>query len=124
MVIPNTPHYNALLWEVKHLIRLKPLKFPNGIPSEDSIGSIKVDTYTGEMMINSSFKMPIENLEKADPTPFYTGKYLREYLKWSSGLLGSSLPNHEIEHRDGHNIAEFDRKMKNYFKHQHKFYLK
>lgn len=122
VVIPNTPHYNSMLWEVKHLIRLKPLKFPNGIPTEEDIGSLKVDLVVGEMSISSSYKIPNEDLEKADAPPIFTGKYLREYLKWSSGLMGASLPCHEVEHRDGNRIVEFDKKMKNYHKHQHKYY--
>ena len=121
-VIPNTPHYNALLWEVKHLIRLKPIKFPNGLPTEKDIGFIKVDMHTGEMSISSAYKIPSEDLEKADTPGIFSGKYLREYLKWASGMIGNSLPCHEVEHRDGNHIEEFDKRMKNYHKHQHKFY--
>lgn len=121
-MLPNTPHYNALLWEIKHLIRLKPLKFPNGIPKEEDIGNIKVDMNTGEMKISASYKIPAEDLEKAKTPDIFSGKYLREYLKWTSGLIGRGLPSHEVEQRDGQRIMDFDRKMKNHNKHQHKFY--
>ena len=124
MIIPNTPHYNSLLWEVKHLIRLKPLKFPNGIPTEEDIGFIKIDIKTGELLINPSYKLSDQNLEKADSPPIYQGKYLREYLKWASGLLNNSLPSLDVQHLDGMKIKDFDRKMKDYYKHQHTFYSK
>ena len=122
VVIPNTPHYNAMLWEVKHLIRLKPLSFPNGIPTKEDLGAIKVDRNTGEMRINSAYKISDEKLDKADTPAIFVGKYLREYLKWASGLMGHSLPNHEVQHRNGGHIMDFDKQMKNYYKHQHKFY--
>ena len=122
MIIPNTPHYNKMLLEVKHLIRLKPLKFPDGFPTEKDIGSVKVDLSRGEMRINSAYKVSQESLDKSDSPPIFTGKYLREYLKWSSGLVGYSLPHIEVKEVDGNRIEEFDKKMKNYYKHQHKLY--
>lgn len=122
VIIPNTPHYNSMLWEIKHLIRLKPLKFPDGLPTEDDLGSIKVDLETGEMRINRAFRIPKESLDKSDPPPLFRGKYLREYLKWSSGLIGFSLPHHDIDDKDGNRIEDYDRKMKNYYQHQHVYY--
>lgn len=122
VILPNTPHYNQMLWEIKHLIRLKPVKFPNGMPTEEDIGNIKIDLRTGELHINPSFKFAPENLERADTPAIFCGKYLREYLKDISGLMTFSLPNHEVEHCNGSRIEEFDKRMKNYYKHQHKLY--
>ena len=121
-VIPNTPHYNQMLWEVKHLIRLKPLKFPNGIPTEEDIGKIQLDTYTGEMKIDARYQIDQEQLDKSKSDDIFTGKYLREYLKWSSGVMGKSLPCHEVKKIDGNRIESFDKQMKDYYKHQHPFY--
>lgn len=124
MVVPNTPHYNKMLWDVKHLIRLKPLQFPDGLPTEEDIGNIKIDVDRGQMRINAAFKIPQESLDKADTSPMFTGRYLREYLKWSSGLIGRSLPTHEVKHIDGGHIEEFDKQMKQYYNHQHVYYTK
>ena len=32
VVVKNTPYYNALLREVKHLVKIMPLKLPHGLP--------------------------------------------------------------------------------------------
>lgn len=122
VIIPNTPHYNNMLSEVKHLIRVKPLKFPDGFPKETDIGSIKFNRNTGEMKINSAYRIPQEMIDKSDFPLLYQGKYMREYLKWASGLIGRSLPNLEVDDKDGNKIEEYDKRMKNYYKHQHKFY--
>lgn len=121
-VIPNTPQYNQLLWIVKHLIKIRPLKFPNGIPTEADIGNIKIDAETGEMLINTAFKVSDERLEKADTSPMFKGKYLREYLKWASGLVGKGLPNIEVQNIDGNRIMNHDKAMKDYYKHKHPYY--
>ncbi len=122
VVLPNTPHFNQLLWEIKHLIRLKPVSFPNGIPTDEDIGSVKVDTFNGVMNVNRSFRVSNERLEKAKNPDIYYGRYLREYLKWSSGMFGKSLPNIELLRLDGNHIEDYRNKVKNAYKHQHVFY--
>ncbi|UXI19450.1 RER1-like protein [Sarcoptes scabiei] len=122
VVIPNTPHYNQMLWEIKHLIRLKPLKFPDGIPTEEDIGNVKIDLNTGELRINPANRIPQESLMQSAIPPIFSGKYLREYLKWSSGLVGRGLPHHEVDEKCGNHIEKYDKKMRTYYDHQHKFY--
>jgi ribosomal protein L30/L7E len=36
VILRNTPEINYKLWQVKHLLRIKPLSFPDGIPSQDN----------------------------------------------------------------------------------------
>ncbi|ELU03532.1 hypothetical protein CAPTEDRAFT_175195 [Capitella teleta] len=33
VLVKNTPYFNEMLREVKHLVRLMPLKFPHGVPT-------------------------------------------------------------------------------------------
>lgn len=35
-LIANTPAMNAMLWKVKHLIRITPITFPQGVPQVDT----------------------------------------------------------------------------------------
>lgn len=84
-ILPNTPEINRMLWEVKHLIRLAPVTFPNGIPTEKDIGAVRFNCYNGEMEINERFRISEQDLEKAK-TPILFGKYLQEYLKWASNI--------------------------------------
>jgi len=34
VAVPNMTHYTSLLYQVKHLVRVTPVSFPNGVPSE------------------------------------------------------------------------------------------
>ena len=36
-VVKNIPEVNALLWRVKHVIRVDPVTFPDGAPSKDDL---------------------------------------------------------------------------------------
>lgn len=87
VIIPNTPHFNKLLWQVKHLLRLKPISFPDGVPTEDDIGAIKVNIYTGEMKINEDFRPTEYSLYGYQTPEIYKGKYLTKYLQKMSGLF-------------------------------------
>jgi len=122
IVLPNTPHFNQLLWEIKHLIRLKPVSFPDGIPTEKDIGAVKVNSGTGVMNINECHRVSNERLENAKSHDIYYGRYLREYLKWASGMFGRSLPISEVQQYDGNHIKEFRHKVANANKHQHPYY--
>ncbi|RWS27940.1 39S ribosomal protein L30-like protein [Leptotrombidium deliense] len=92
-VLPNTPHYNRLLWEIKHLIRLKPVKFPDGIPTEKDVGATKFDPHSGVMRINEAFRVSNERLFGDQKSGLYEGKYLSDYLKKLSGLFGVAAVN-------------------------------
>ena len=122
IVLPNSPHFNRLLWQVKHLLKLKPVSFPDGIPTEEDIGCVKVQTHTGVMNINKSNKVSKERIDLAKSDDIFYGRYLREYLKWSSGLVGKSLPNSDILEFDGNHIENLEYKTRNANRHQHPLY--
>ncbi|CAJ0959565.1 unnamed protein product, partial [Mesorhabditis belari] len=42
-IFPNTPSYNEELWNIKHLIELKPVTFPNGEPTEADITTLQIN---------------------------------------------------------------------------------
>ncbi|KAI1286782.1 39S ribosomal protein L30, mitochondrial [Halotydeus destructor] len=87
ILIPNTPHYNRLLWEVKHLIRVKPITFPDGVPTEADIGRTKICTFTGTVRIGDQYKVSDERLH-GDKKPFiYEGEYLMKYLRRLIGIF-------------------------------------
>ncbi|CAL1285730.1 unnamed protein product [Larinioides sclopetarius] len=87
-IVMNTASNNKFLWSIKHLIRVKPITFPDGFPTED-------DSYctflkqTGELIIASRLKVDPENLER-DPDYEKTKldpRTVRENLriKWNQG---------------------------------------
>ncbi|XP_015790472.1 uncharacterized protein LOC107367292 [Tetranychus urticae] len=86
VLVPNTPHFNALLWDVKHLIRLKPVIFTNGIPTEKDIGATKLCMFTGKFEINEAFRVNDEKVWGEQTSGFYQGNYLRDYLRKLSGI--------------------------------------
>ncbi|CAG2170966.1 unnamed protein product [Oppiella nova] len=122
VVVPNTPHFNGLLWRVKHLIQLMPIAFPDGIPTEEDVGCVKLNTYTGALSVNPSHKVSADRIDLAKSDDIYYGKYLREYLKWSSGLFGKGLPGCPVQQINGSHIEDHKRKAMNANKHQHHFY--
>ncbi|RWS15150.1 39S ribosomal protein L30: mitochondrial-like protein [Dinothrombium tinctorium] len=87
VVVPNTPHFNKLLWQVKHLIRLKPITFPNGIPTEKDIGATKLCQYTGVLQVNEALRVDDKRLYGDKLPALYEGKYLVDYLRKLSGLF-------------------------------------
>ncbi|XP_074605607.1 mitochondrial ribosomal protein L30 [Brevipalpus obovatus] len=90
VVLPNTPHFNALLWDVKHLIALKPIKFVNGFPSEADIGATRLCPFTGKFEINEAYRVDDGRVWADVPSDFYKGDYLRNYLRKLSGIFACS----------------------------------
>ena len=86
-MLPNTPHFNKLLWEVKHLIKLKPVIFTNGIPTEKDIGATRLCPYTGRFEINEAFRVNSHRLNTDQKSIFYQGNYLRNYLRKLCGIF-------------------------------------
>ncbi|XP_012269976.1 39S ribosomal protein L30, mitochondrial [Orussus abietinus] len=35
-IVKNIPEVNALLWKIKHLIKITPIQFPNGLPKDEN----------------------------------------------------------------------------------------
>ncbi|KAK2093179.1 39S ribosomal protein L30, mitochondrial [Saguinus oedipus] len=58
----NIPSVNAKLKVVKHLIRIKPLKLPQGLPTEENMSNTCLKS-TGELVVQWHLK-PVE--QKAD----------------------------------------------------------
>ncbi|XP_062982350.1 large ribosomal subunit protein uL30m [Elgaria multicarinata webbii] len=55
----NIPSVNAKLKVIKHLISIKPLKLPHGIPSEEEMSDTFINSTTGELIIRRRLK-PVE----------------------------------------------------------------
>ncbi|CAF0841321.1 unnamed protein product [Brachionus calyciflorus] len=48
---PNTPEINKLLWYCKHVVKVVPIKFKNGYPTDSDMGNTKLNLETGEFEI-------------------------------------------------------------------------
>lgn len=92
-IVPNTPHFNQLLWEIKHLINLRPISFPDGIPTEQDIGRAHLNHFTGEMRLSDSYRPSAFQLTGDQKSFLYEGNYLREYLKKLVGILAVTTRN-------------------------------
>ena len=86
VIVPNTPHFNRLLWEIKGSILLRPVNFGNKIPTEEDVGACKVNHYTGEFKVDPIYRVPPERLDYK-PLGIYQGTYLRDYLRKLVGVL-------------------------------------
>ncbi|XP_065343595.1 uncharacterized protein mRpL30 [Cloeon dipterum] len=100
VIVKNTPQMNKMLYQVKHLIKIKPVTFPNGEPTEEDarvLGATVINEY-GEMEVRKSLQPPVVNLPapEALPAPPKTAKELgtpsnetmRRHLrfKWNNGF--------------------------------------
>ncbi|XP_042316110.1 39S ribosomal protein L30, mitochondrial [Sceloporus undulatus] len=55
----NIPSVNDKLKVIKHLISIKPLKLPHGIPTEEEMSDTYINISTGELIIRRRLK-PVE----------------------------------------------------------------
>lgn len=85
-IVKNTASNNKFLWSIKHLIRVKPITFPDGIPTEEDATFLKQN---GELMIAQRLKVDPEELER---DPEYERNKLDQRviredlrLKWNKG---------------------------------------
>lgn len=86
-LVPNTPHYNKLLWQVKHLIKMKALTFPDGIPTEKDIDCVRIDEHSGVVRINPTFRVSQERID-GDKKPFIMEqRNMRHYLRKLIGIF-------------------------------------
>nr|CAG4638776.1 EOG090X0EYV [Cyclestheria hislopi] len=60
-IVPNTPDFNSKLWKVKHLVRITPITFPNGLP-EDNPNCYQLKE-NGEVVYIPSLKSDIQTSE-------------------------------------------------------------
>lgn len=80
-VFKNTASQNKVLWHVKHLIDLKPLRFPNGEPTLDDVNSLEV-LYDGNCVVDKRISCNESQLSVRDPSKQWSPAEL-------SGHLGS-----------------------------------
>lgn len=76
-VFKNTPAWNERLWRVKHLIELRPLTFPNGEPTADDVGHLRVHS-DGRCVVDKRLAVDPAALRLADPRKQMTSKYLSQ----------------------------------------------
>ncbi|GLV43748.1 uncharacterized protein CBL_06928 [Carabus blaptoides fortunei] len=50
-IVKNIPENNAMLWKIKHLIKIAPITFPNGVPTEDDLDCTHLRE-NGELVVN------------------------------------------------------------------------
>jgi hypothetical protein len=48
---PNTVEVNSTLYKVKHMVKVLPITFVNGYPTEQDIGNTQINLETGELKI-------------------------------------------------------------------------
>jgi large subunit ribosomal protein L30 len=102
VIVKNTPQMNKLLYQIKHLIKIKPLTFPNGEPSAEDIqaGATVLNEY-GEMFVHKklgssdALVAPPQPLSVHDPPPrsadelgLPSDETMRKHLRqqWNIGM--------------------------------------
>jgi len=64
VAVPNMTHYTSLIYKVKHLVRVVPVSFPNGVPSEDEFDpQMAKMTDNGEFVYHPKVKAHTEAVE-------------------------------------------------------------
>lgn len=90
----NIPENNAMLWKVKHLIKIAPITFPNGMPTEDDLDCTYLKE-NGELVVNKRLKPTQDKLEVTEEFEKderkLDGNTLRRdsRVKWLSGWSNS-----------------------------------
>ena len=56
-ILPNTKEINETIWVCKHMVKVTPVKFKNGYPSEKDLGNIRINLETGELEIIKPFDL-------------------------------------------------------------------
>ncbi|KDR09964.1 39S ribosomal protein L30, mitochondrial [Zootermopsis nevadensis] len=89
-VVKNIPEVNAILWKIKHLVKITPIQCPNGLPEEGDYEGTYLTDY-GEFRISPRLKIDPKQIEATeefvkDPRKF-DGETLRKLLrlKWLNG---------------------------------------
>jgi len=83
-IVANTPPMNALLWKVKHLVRITPITFPQGIPSDGDVRGAKLKE-NGELVFVPKLEEPtLSDVESDIKEPRIDGETMQKYLraKW------------------------------------------
>lgn len=87
-IVKNTASNNEILWSVKHLIRVKPITFPDGFPSEDDLYKTYLKQ-NGELTVEARLHVDCQELERDAELKKKTldHRYLQEDLRlmWWKG---------------------------------------
>nr|CAG4644354.1 EOG090X0EYV [Lepidurus arcticus] len=85
-VVANTPAMNKMLWDVKHLVRITPVTFPQGLPQDGDLRGAKL-LEDGRLIFSPLLKNDTEQLKTSsavEETKKMDGKTLAKHLrlKW------------------------------------------
>jgi large subunit ribosomal protein L30 len=75
VILKNVPSVNKLLAEVKHLVRILPLRFPHGIPEHESDFEHVTIRSNGELVVK-------KRLKEFEPPTLTANESLAENDKW------------------------------------------
>ncbi|XP_055700472.1 39S ribosomal protein L30, mitochondrial [Phlebotomus papatasi] len=64
-IVKNTPEMNTLLWKVKHLVKITPITFPYGEPTEEDINYTFLKE-TGECIVAKEIKVDDSRLQATE----------------------------------------------------------
>ena len=73
----NTPSMNALLMKVKHLVEVKPLRFPYGMPESESDYPYTFIQDDGVVIVHKELKQEIES--RPDTAPEEDRRLMLDY---------------------------------------------
>lgn len=91
----NIPENNARLWKIKHLIKIAPITFPDGIPTEEVLNCTYLKE-NGELVINKTLNPSndvleatekfISNPKKLDVDTLRRNSHKKWNLAWDTSL--------------------------------------
>ncbi|XP_066994270.1 large ribosomal subunit protein uL30m [Anabrus simplex] len=64
-IVKNIPENNARLWKIKHLVKITPITFPYGPPTEEDIGSTYLKE-NGELIVARKVKLDGSRLKASE----------------------------------------------------------
>ncbi|XP_045508878.1 39S ribosomal protein L30, mitochondrial [Colias croceus] len=92
-IVKNVPEMNAILWKVKHLIKITPITFPYGEPTEEDIEHTVLKE-NGECIVTKTLKpdeskvKALEQFEKNPKKMDSTTIKRDSRLKWNNAYSG------------------------------------
>lgn len=89
VILKNTPDVCGLLWKVKHLVKITPIKLPDKMPTTDDLNATYLHENGTFSVIPKVDPARVEATEKYANNPKkMTREYLKEVLrlKWLKGL--------------------------------------
>uniref|UniRef100_A0A8D8QYT7 39S ribosomal protein L30, mitochondrial n=1 Tax=Cacopsylla melanoneura TaxID=428564 RepID=A0A8D8QYT7_9HEMI len=69
VIVKNTPRNNMMLWRIKHLVKITPITFPDGVPEEGDVFATHLN-YKGELQIKKSISEDkVKEVVEVKPNP-------------------------------------------------------